>query len=94
MPVGLAILLAKGKLNYPLFGRVFKNRWLFASSTIVILLLTDALQTWGTYLSFGNIRLNQMFWLSQILSFGFPLTILALVLWLLPMQNRKAYKNT
>lgn len=89
MPLCLAILLVKGKLNYPVLGRAFKNRWLFASSIIVILLLTDALQT---RVAFG-FHMTKMFWLNQIFSFGFPLIIVALVIWLLPMQNRKAYKS-
>jgi len=79
MPIGLAILLAKGKLNYPLLGRAFKNRWLFASSIIVILLLTDVLQTWGTGMS----------WLNQIRSFSFPLMLIAVAAWLMPKQERQ-----
>lgn len=88
MPICLAILLAKGKLNFPVLGTAFKNRWLFASSTIAILLLADALQTWVA----SGFHMTKLFWVNQILYFGFPLMIVALVTWLLPAR-KTAGKN-
>jgi hypothetical protein len=97
-PICLAILLARGKLNINRYisGSVFKDRRFFAGSTIAFLLVTHGVQTWEFYVyvvaGMRPYAPSRGFWVNQIQALAFSLMILALVVWLMPKQERQTEK--
>jgi hypothetical protein len=104
-PICLAILLAKGRLKADRYipGSFFKDRWFFAGSAIIFLLLTRGVPTWEHYaaqnevaLRFPDLKLHaplQEFWANEIQVLAFPLMIIAVAVWLMPTKSGKAPKG-
>jgi hypothetical protein len=101
LPIMVLFLAQRwGVKNVTSFFPIFKTRWHFAISMILLIVIAHGWQALETYQyiiqmagRFGR-RLPGAFWLIEFTYIGFPLVLLALAIWLLPMhtQPRQAKK--
>jgi hypothetical protein len=78
------------------FCAFFKNRWRFAVTMIAFMVAINGPQELEAYqfrIQMVSRLQGHVFWLNQFSYIGFPLTLLAVAIWLLPTQKQSSRKE-